>query len=74
MLDDDCPVPSLQENEREEDSGDGEKMPESSPHDSCTLSSEVSIEKYASATRTSFSERGRRDLERINDDCCTIQL
>lgn len=68
----DFPVPSLHENELEDEQGEGEKTPESSLNDSETLSSESST-KNTSATRTSSTERGRRDLERISDDRCIIQ-
>lgn len=72
MSGDNFPVLSLQENELEDDSGEGRKTPESSPHDSYTSSSEV-LNKKASATGTSSTERGRRDLECSNGDCCIIR-
>ena len=67
------PYPSPQENELDDGSGDGRKTPESFSYDSYTLPSGDSFKK-ASATGTSSTERGRRDLERDNDDRCIIQI
>ena len=69
---DDLLVPSLWENELDNECGNGGKTQNSSSYDSDRLSRELST-KNASATRTSSTERGRRDLERINDDRCIIQ-
>lgn len=68
----DFPVPLLlHDNELDEEFGEDKKTPESSPYDPERLANDLST-KNASATWTSSTERGRRDLECINDDCCII--